>query len=51
MTETTRLNEKKRSGSLAASLKKILKKVAIYIPALIIFGLIALYYIQLSHMA
>ena len=31
--------------------KKIVKTALMYVPALIIFGLLALYYIQLSHMA
>lgn len=31
--------------------RKVILKVLTYVPAAIIFGLIALYYIQLSHMA
>lgn len=31
--------------------KKILNRVLMFVPALVIFGLFALYYIQLSHMA
>ncbi len=31
--------------------KKIISKILFYVPAAIIFALIALYYIQLSHMA
>lgn len=38
-------------GALKKTLKKVLGKVLTVIPAIIIFGLIALYYIQLSHMA
>lgn len=30
--------------------KRVIAKVLTYVPAVIIFGLIALYYIQLSHM-
>lgn len=33
------------------AVKKAIAKVLTYVPAVIIFGLIALYYIQLSHMA
>lgn len=32
------------------TLKQVAAKVLTYVPAVIIFGLIALYYIQLSHM-
>lgn len=42
---TAEVSRKARAG-----LKKALATAATYIPALIIFGLIALYYIQLSHM-
>lgn len=35
------------TGSLP---KKVLDRVLHYVPGLIVFGLIALYYIQLSHM-
>lgn len=51
MTETTRLNNRTRRGVNTAAIKKILVKIASFIPAAIIFGLFALYYIQLSHMA
>ena len=39
------------SDAAKKSAKKIVAKVLTYVPAAIIFGLIALYYIQLSHMA
>ncbi len=31
--------------------RKVITTILTYVPAIIIFGLIALYYIQLSHMA
>lgn len=33
------------------TVKKVLRRALSYVPGLVIFGLIALYYIQLSHMA
>lgn len=36
--------------SLKERAVRLAKKVALYIPAVIVFALIALYYIQLSHM-
>ena len=57
MTELTRKNSyaQDRMAEQAAEAKRTLKKVAAkiltYVPAVIIFGLIALYYIQLSHIA
>lgn len=35
---------------LKEKLTRLWKTVALYIPGLIVFGFIALYYIQLSHM-
>lgn len=57
MTELTRKKSyaQDRMAAEAAAAKKTMKKaiakVLTYVPAVIIFGLIALYYIQLSHMA
>lgn len=51
MTETTRLTTRTRRSINTAVIKKVLAKIASFIPAAIIFGLFALYYIQLSHMA
>lgn len=38
-------------SSAKRTAKKVISKILFYLPAAIIFGLIALYYIQLSHMA
>lgn len=38
------------SEAVKQSAKNIIGKVLIYVPSVIIFGLIALYYIQLSHL-
>ncbi len=49
-TKTTR-TAKAANPINTAAIKKVLSKILTYVPAVIIFGLIALYYIQLSHMA
>ena len=36
--------------SLKEKIARLAKKIALYIPAAVVFALIALYYIQLSHM-
>ena len=36
--------------SLKERVVRLAKKAALYIPAVIVFALIALYYVQLSHM-
>lgn len=57
MTELTRKNNyaqdraAQQAEAAGKALKKVAAKVLTYVPAVIIFGLIALYYIQLSNMA
>ena len=40
-----------RAEELSKTIKKVAGRVLKYVPGLIIFGLIALYYISLSHLA
>lgn len=54
MTVMTKTMETRTAAPSVRSLKekavRLAKKIALYIPAAIVFALIALYYIQLSHM-
>ena len=49
--EPNELNPEELKASAEKTAKKVIGKILTYVPAVIIFGLIALYYIQLSHMA
>lgn len=49
--EPNELNTEELKASAEKTAKKVIGKILTYVPAVIIFGLIALYYIQLSHMA
>ena len=48
--ETT-LDPEELKASARKTSRKVITKILTYVPAVIIFGLIALYYIQLSHLA
>ena len=47
----TDLDPRELKESARKTAKKVIATILTYVPAVIIFGLIALYYIQLSHMA
>lgn len=49
--EPNELDPEELKVSAEKTAKKVIGKILTYVPAVIIFGLIALYYIQLSHMA
>ena len=49
--ETNELDPAELKAAAGRTAKKVIAKILTYVPAVIIFGLIALYYIQLSHMA
>lgn len=50
ITETVHSTTPDVVSPLKEKLLRLAKKVALFIPAAIIFGLILLYYVQLSHM-
>ena len=54
MTVMTKTMDARTAAPSVLSLKekavRLAKKIALYIPAALVFALIALYYIQLSHM-
>lgn len=54
MTVMTKTMEPRAAAPSVRSMKekavRLAKKIALYIPAVLVFALIALYYIQLSHM-